>query len=389
MKGTVYVNNGYWWYAVRLPGEKKRKARKLCAPGSDIALHADRSRDVAILAARKIWEDATRRTPTTRVKSLTVDEIAGGWIAHCEIYYRRKDGTQTGEAWGCMNACRILRKIYGNRPAAELQHADMLAVRDALIRTGIARVTVNRYMERIKRLWRWALDEGLISATQKAELTQVQNLKPNRSEAPETTPVRPVDNDVVDATCALFCENTADMIRVQRLTGMRPGEICNMKWEHIDTSSTPWVYKPPYHKTEWEGKIRAILIGPKARALMEKYRRWDYPFSPQTALDVAMESGCKTRYRIRGIPDKITEKWRQVRYASAIRDATKKAQIEEWAPNRLRHAFATEVRRKYGIMAAGALLGHSDRMKITHGYSYEAAIDELIRDCGNIIETIG
>ena len=54
MKGSVYVNNGYWWYAVRLPGEKKRKARKLCAPGSDTALHADRARDVAISAARKI-----------------------------------------------------------------------------------------------------------------------------------------------------------------------------------------------------------------------------------------------------------------------------------------------------------------------------------------------
>ena len=74
MKGTVYVNNGYWWYAVRLPGEKKRKARKLCAPGSEIALHADRSRDVAIAAAQKVWEAATRHVPTIHIEGKTVDE---------------------------------------------------------------------------------------------------------------------------------------------------------------------------------------------------------------------------------------------------------------------------------------------------------------------------
>lgn len=393
MKGTIYVNNGYWWYAVRLPGEKKRKARKLCAPGSETALHADRARDVAIAAARKVWEEATRRVPTIHVKSKSVDEICGGWIAFCETYYRHKDGTQTGEACGCQNAVRILREMHGKRPAAELQHADMLAVRDALIRSGIARTTVNRYMERIRRLWRWALDEGLITATQKAELSQVQNLKAFRSDAHETEPVGPVEESAIEATCAVLADNTADMVRVQRLTGMRPGEICNMAWEHINTASVPWVYKPPHHKTEWKGKDRAVLIGPKARAILEKYRAWAHPFSPVASADVELAKqgeGAKSRGRgMRGVPDKLTDRWETARYGCTIRDAAKRAGVEAWSPNQLRHSFATDVRRRHGIVAAGALLGHSDRLKITHGYSRDAAVDELVREWGGVIEEIG
>ena len=55
----------------------------------------------------------------------------------------------------------------------------------------------------------------------------------------------------------------------------------------------------------------------------------------------------------------------------------------------MRHSFATEVRRRYGITAAGALLGHSDRLKITHGYSFEAAADDLVREWGRVVEEIG
>ena len=214
MKGTVYINNGYWWYAVRLPGEKKRKARKLCAPGSDIALHADRTRDVAIAAARKIWETATRRIPTTHVQSLAVDAICGLYVEHCSTYYRRHDGSPTSETRVCQCALRTLREMFGQRPAAELQHSDMLAIRDALIRCGLCRNTVNCYIKRIRHMWAWALDEGYISATRKAELSQVKPLAPFRSEAHETDPVKPVTDTDMNTTLELLSRNLADMARV-------------------------------------------------------------------------------------------------------------------------------------------------------------------------------
>jgi integrase len=55
-------------------------------------------------------------------------------------------------------------------------------------------------------------------------------------------------------------------------------------------------------------------------------------------------------------------------YARAIRIAAKKAGAAHWAPNQLRHLFASEVRRDHGLEAAQVLLGHS-RADVTQVYA--------------------
>ena len=131
----------------------------------------------------------------------------------------------------------------------------------------------------------WAVETP---AVVKAELTQVANLKRGRSAARETPPVMPVADATVEATLPFLMPNTADMVRVHRLTGMRPDEMCGLRWSRIDTSSTPWVYRPDRHKNDWRGKWgqpRVIMIGPKAREILERYRNGgDVPFSPVRAV---------------------------------------------------------------------------------------------------------
>lgn len=46
-------------------------------------------------------------------------------------------------------------------------------------------------------------------------------------------------------------------------------------------------------------------------------------------------------------------------YARAITRACEVHGIEHWTPNQLRHGFATEVRKRYGLEASQVLLGHS------------------------------
>ena len=46
-------------------------------------------------------------------------------------------------------------------------------------------------------------------------------------------------------------------------------------------------------------------------------------------------------------------------YEHAIKTACRKAGIEPWRPNQLRHAAATRIRRQYGLEAAQVVLGHS------------------------------
>jgi integrase len=58
--------------------------------------------------------------------------------------------------------------------------------------------------------------------------------------------------------------------------------------------------------------------------------------------------------------------------AQAIERYNKKApadrQLPHWHPNQLRHTFATEVRRRYGLEAAQTLLGHQ-KADITQVYA--------------------
>ena len=46
-------------------------------------------------------------------------------------------------------------------------------------------------------------------------------------------------------------------------------------------------------------------------------------------------------------------------YRRAIHRACKRAKINKWSPNQIRHTTGTEVRRKHGLEAAQTILGHA------------------------------
>lgn len=390
-RGSIINNNGYWYLLVRLPGETKRRKHPLCAPGSDHAMRADRPRDMAVDAAHRLWESATRQV-RQGVSGTSVTDVCDAYVRHAQVYYR--GGTETSTVT-C--ALRLFKELHGARPIAELVHADMLRVRDAMVRHGLARTTVNKYMRIISnRMLPWALDEGHIRAQVRAELSNVQPLKRGRCTARETEPVTAVDDATINATIAHMMPNTADMVRVHRLTGMRPDEICTMRWADIDTSTTPWVYRPAKHKNQWRGQPRAIVIGPQARAILERHRDTAYPFSPVAAvyermMELRANAKSPSRY-CRRDPHAVRvprDHWDAPAYSKTIAAACKRADVPVWSANQLRHAFATQVRRHFGIDAARAALGHSNGHRVTDMYSFEAAVDETIRTATPAVEALG
>ena len=349
----------------------------------------DRPRLMAEQAARRLWENATR--PKSDRSGRSVEEVCAAWCAYVPTYYRSKDGTPTSEASNAVLAVRLFRELYGARVMSELQHSDMLCLRDAFVRSGLARTTINKHLGIVRRMIAWALDEGFVSATVKSELTQVKNLKKNRSNAPEPKPVTSVSDLDVERTVSALTPNTADMVRVQRLTGMRPAEICALTWDEIDTTCTPWVYVPGHHKNEWRGQPRVILIGAKAREILNRHREGVRPFSPVRSITeyfTHIRGGAEPSYPV-GMARRPGEKWDAKAYTKAIHAGCRRAGVKEWSANQLRHSFATEVRRKFGIVMAGVLLGHSNGMRVTDIYSHEAAVDEIVRVGGEAIEAIG
>ena len=404
--GSVWDNHGLWYYSVKLPGEKTRRNVPLKAPNSTHTMRTDRPRKMAEEAAARYWEEHTRSARRHERQGVTVAELCALWDAHCREYYRGPDGKPSSTAVNAVLDVRLFREMFGGAALAELTHGDMLQLRDALVRSGVSRSTVNARLWRVKYMIGWALDEALIPATVKAELTQVKGVKRGRSAAPERQPVRPVDDATISATVAHMMPNTADMVRVHRYTGMRPCELCALRWSLIDTSRTPWVYRVPaeVNKNDWRGELgqpRVVCIGPKARAILERHKDGgDVPFSPVRSMAEHMAAhaaeaahplseAAKARRRAAHVPRVLGERWNTQAYTRTIHAACGRAGIPVWGANRLRHAFGTQVRRQFGLDAAKAVLGHNDCGCVTDLYTFEAVEEETIRRATPAVEALG
>ena len=396
--GSVFDNHGLWYYSVQLPGEKKRRQVPLKAPGAKHTLRTDRPRKMAEDAAARYWEEHTRQIKRHETAGATVADLCALWAEHCREYYK---GSST--AVNAVLDVRLFREMFGSASLAELTHGDMLQLRDALVRSGVSRTTVNARLWRVKFMIGWALDEALIPATVKAELTQVRGVKRGRSAAPERAPVRPVDDATIAATVEHMMPNTADMVRVHRFTGMRPCELCGLRWSLIDTSRTPWVYRvpPEINKNEWRGELgqpRVVCIGPKARAILDRHKDGgDVPFSPIRAMSEYLEARRAARVtpfygkakNAPHVPRVLGECWTTDAYTKTIHAACGRAGIAPWGSNRLRHTFGTEVRRAFGLEAARAVLGHTGGGCVTDVYTFDALADEMVRTASPAVEALG
>ena len=69
------------------------------------------------------------------------------------------------------------------------------------------------------------------------------------------------------------------MVDLQRITGMRPEEVCIMRTGDIDRSGSIWVYRPGSHKTEHHGHDRKVYLGPKAQEILRDWLRGDPDFA--------------------------------------------------------------------------------------------------------------
>lgn len=322
---------------------------------------------------------------------LSVAEAMAAFVEHARRYYRTPDGLQTSEYGEVLWSVRHVREMYGLTPAAEFGPLALRAVREKMIAAGWCRTLINKRIDRVKRAFKWACSMQLVTAAVYHGLQTVAGLRSGRTAARETEPVRPVDPAVVDATLPHLGRHLRAMVELQRLTGMRPGEVCRLRLADVDRSGELWVYRPPQHKTAHHGKDRAVLIGPKGRKVLEEFiaggRVVDPSgplFSPRRAREerfAAMRESRKSKVppsqvnRKKASPDpKKTPAaaYTAGTYAHAVKAAAKKAGTPHWHPNQLRHLYASEVRKNHGLEAAQVLLGHA-RADVTQVYAEKNA----------------
>lgn len=327
---------------------------------------------------------------------LTILELYDSYRIHCEKHYR-KNGKPTREISNIKYAMVPLVELHGETRVAEFGPLGLKAVQVKMIESGICRRQINSRIGKIKRMFKWAVSEEKAPRDLFYALSTVAGLEKDRTDARESPPVDPVADSVVDFTLPHLPPIVADMVRFQRYTGCRPGEVCLVRPCDINRTGEVWFYVPSSHKTEHHGQARVICIGPKAQAVITKYLFRDaeaFCFSPieaETKRKAELRDARKTkvqpsqRNRAKSNPKRTPGKrYTSGSYLWAVHRACVKAfpapkglskdktqawrRERQWSPNQLRHSSATEIRNLFGLEAAQCVLGHS-RADVTQIYA--------------------
>jgi integrase len=346
------------------------------------------------------WLAADRSSLDISGCDLTIIELCSRYRRFATKYYRR-NGRDTGVLAGIKSALKYLKPQYGRTLAAAFGPLALKAVRERMIADDLSRRYINDHVDRIRRMFKWAVAEQLLPVEVYQSLVLVPGLRKGRSDARECEPVFPVARGTVDATLPYLPEVVADMVRIQLLTGMRPAELCAIRPCYIDRSNPVWQYRPQQHKTEHFGRERVIFIGPQAQSVLLRYlardaetccfrptdseakRRATAHAARRTPLSCGNRPGSNRRRdpkRAPGLHYDVAAYRRAIHRACdrafPAPEEIKKDAAEvttwqtkhRWSPNQLRHSAATEVRRRFGLEAAQVILGHS-QANITQVYA--------------------
>ena len=116
---------------------------------------------------------------------VTVAEVMAAYIKYAKTDYS-KGGRATVEYHQTVSALSHLRRLYGNTPAVEFGPQRLKVVRGSMIDADWCRVSINRQVSRIRRMFKWAAGEELIPVTVHQALQTRANLKRGRTKARES-----------------------------------------------------------------------------------------------------------------------------------------------------------------------------------------------------------
>ena len=339
---------------------------------------------------------------------LTLAEVCLTYANHAQSYY----GSGSQEYKNILMAIRPIGELMPRKLAKDFGPLDFKLIRQWWLNRDVSRGYANRQMARIRSAVKWLVSEGTLPISVYQAIKCVTALSKGHCKAREAPPVVRVSDEVVNATFHHLSDVVAAMVRFQRLTGCRPGEACSITPEIVDRSKPVWEIRLNHHKTAWRGKPRTIYVGPQAQAVLLPYlsRQADaHCFNPRESVKQKLDARHAARttpksYGNRPGTNRVSKPNRKagnryttasygqsIRYACRLAfPAPKGAKGEslrkwraghQWAPNQLRHAMATEVRKSDGLEAASVLLGHSG-LVITQTYAdqdREKAIEVIAR----------
>lgn len=328
----------------------------------------------------------------------TIVELCVSFLEWAQRYYV-KAGRQTNSFDKVRDMTQAVSKLFGRTLIRDFSPGDLISVRQEYIDRGVTRGTCNERTQCVKRMFRWGVEQQMVPPNVLVGVEAVRGLRRGRCELQEGPGVRPVDEAVVEQTLPFLTATLQGMVRLQLHTGMRPQEAIACRLADLDMTGPVWVYKPAHHKTELHGKTRTVLIGPRGQEALRPFlgvATTEPIFKPSDSADERREArrlarrtplSCGNREgtnRKENPQRRPGDTWTSSTYRRAVERACLQAfpppdglageelvawrKDHVWTPNRLRHSFASRVRREFGLDVAQTMLGHS-HARVTEIYA--------------------
>ncbi len=387
------------------------------------------------------WEANSRRLPRTSVEPATTEQPEQlRLIELLRDYYRyAKQHHEYGEFRSFLAVMRLMKKFYGRMPAIEFGPKKLRLLREEMIRGDAemnpprkpwARKYINQQVQRIRRIFKWAVAQELVPASVHQALCTLEPLKRGRSSARENPKIGPASTDVLHAVLPLLSTPVRALVELQLLTGARAGELVELRRcdIEIDDKTGVWSYRPQEHKSSHRERQRVIYFGPRAQELLRPFLDGrgakDYLFSPaeseverRTAMQARRKTplSCGNRPGTNVVegPERLpgqhysTDSYRRaIEYACdrafpppaplarkdgetvpdwqvRMKKTSKEGQLKAWRrahrfhPHQLRHSAGTLIRREFGLEAAQLALGHASAV-VTDAVYAERDHDKVI-----------
>jgi len=307
-----------------------------------------------------------------------INSLVAAFLEHAETYYVDAEGLTDTYSQYVRNS-DMLKNRHGALPVDDFSPVFLEELRSDFIvsrKKPLCRSYVNKCIGQIRKIFEWGVSRKMVKPDTYTSLVALGDLKKSRSKAKEPRKVKPVDDEIVDKTLPLLPSVVQSMVKLQRLTGMRPEEVRVMRLSDIDTTETEWFYIPWKHKLDhFEDCPRLVVFGARSQAILTPYLEISketpekFLFSPKESVDerkTKLREKRKTKVqpsqRNRSKPNskQVGDMYTKDSYGRVIKRAAEKAGVKHWTPNQLRHTALTVIRAREGIEAAQVMANHKN-----------------------------
>ena len=321
----------------RIPKYRHQKSRNLAVvriAGKDIYLGKYNSPE-SHEKYHRLVEEFCRRHAQAQITGVTLPALAAVYKAYSQKRYQG----------GTLNAYhRTIERfaiLFPELDSQDLACSHVEAFQMSLVEQNLAVNTINDYLARLKKIFRWAARHKYMPSRNLLFFDMLDRVDNTWPGVRQTDKVKPVTTEQINEILQVVPDTVKALIKFQFHSACRPSEARLLRLCDIEMSGEVWFYCPPKHKTSHQGKKRRIPLGPLAQHVIESQPIVD----PTSYL---FHSGDPSR------------PYKKDSYSRAIRRACERAGIApHWTPNQIRHTAATRIRAEYGIEVAQVVLGHS------------------------------